>query len=73
MHADPLCEVGCPYAVRGFAFDYVKLMARLASTAIPGAAAAARRCNRATIDELWRLARVDRLVNVKRPYLEAVA
>jgi hypothetical protein len=22
MHADPLCEVGCPYAVRGFDFDY---------------------------------------------------
>ncbi len=23
MHEDPLCEVGCPYAVRGFDFDYV--------------------------------------------------
>lgn len=23
MHANPLCEVGCPYAVRGFDFDYV--------------------------------------------------
>jgi uncharacterized protein len=26
MHADPLCEVGCPYAVRGFDFDYVGLL-----------------------------------------------
>ncbi len=23
MSADPLCEVGCPYAVRGFDFDFV--------------------------------------------------
>jgi hypothetical protein len=26
MHDDPLCEVGCPYAVRGFDFDYVGLL-----------------------------------------------
>ena len=26
MHADPLCEVGCPYAVRGFDFDYVGIL-----------------------------------------------
>ena len=26
MHTDPLCEVGCPYAVRGFDFDYVGLL-----------------------------------------------
>ena len=26
MHADPLCEVGCPYAVRGFDFDYIGLL-----------------------------------------------
>jgi DUF2075 family protein len=26
MAADPLCEVGCPYAVRGFDFDYVGLL-----------------------------------------------
>lgn len=26
MHADPLCEVGCPYAVRGFDFDYVGVL-----------------------------------------------
>lgn len=23
---DPLCEVGCPYAVRGFDFDYVGIL-----------------------------------------------
>lgn len=26
MHEDPLCEVGCPYTVRGFDFDYVGLL-----------------------------------------------
>jgi DUF2075 family protein len=26
MHSDPLCEVGCPYAVRGFDFDYVGVL-----------------------------------------------
>ena len=26
MGADPLCEVGCPYAVRGFDFDYVGVL-----------------------------------------------
>jgi hypothetical protein len=26
MHKDPLCEVGCPYVVRGFDFDYVGLL-----------------------------------------------
>lgn len=26
MRADPLCEVGCPYVVRGFDFDYVGLL-----------------------------------------------
>jgi hypothetical protein len=26
MHEDPLCEVGCPYAVRGFDFDYIGLL-----------------------------------------------
>jgi len=26
MHEDPLCEVGCPYAVRGFDFDYVGIL-----------------------------------------------
>jgi DUF2075 family protein len=26
MHADPLCEVGCPYAVRGFDFDSVGVL-----------------------------------------------
>ena len=26
MHADPLSEVGCPYVVRGFDFDYVGLL-----------------------------------------------
>lgn len=26
MHQDPLSEVGCPYAVRGFDFDYVGLL-----------------------------------------------
>lgn len=26
MHDDPLCEVGCPYVVRGFDFDYVGLL-----------------------------------------------
>ena len=26
MHDDPLCEVGCPYAVRGFDFDYVGVL-----------------------------------------------
>lgn len=26
MHNDPLCEVGCPYVVRGFDFDYVGLL-----------------------------------------------
>lgn len=26
MHADPLCEVGCPYAVRGFDFDCVGVL-----------------------------------------------
>ena len=26
MHVDPLSEVGCPYAVRGFDFDYVGLL-----------------------------------------------
>lgn len=32
-----------------------------------------RRDRRATIDELWRCARVDRVVNVMRPYLEALS
>lgn len=26
MHTDPLCEVGCPYAVRGFDWDYVGIL-----------------------------------------------
>jgi hypothetical protein len=26
IHADPLCEVGCPYVVRGFDFDYLGLL-----------------------------------------------
>jgi hypothetical protein len=26
MHHDPLCEVGCPYVVRGFDFDYVGVL-----------------------------------------------
>ena len=26
MHEDPLCEIGCPYAVRGFDFDYVGVL-----------------------------------------------
>lgn len=26
MYDDPLCEVGCPYTVRGFDFDYVGLL-----------------------------------------------
>ncbi len=26
MHVDPLCEVGCPYVVRGFDFDYVGVL-----------------------------------------------
>lgn len=26
MRADPLCEVGCPYVVRGFDFDFVGLL-----------------------------------------------
>ncbi len=26
MHVDPLCEVGCPYAVRGFDFDCVGVL-----------------------------------------------
>lgn len=26
MSVDPLCEVGCPYAVRGFDFDYVGVL-----------------------------------------------
>lgn len=26
IHADPLCEVGCPYAVRGFDWDYVGIL-----------------------------------------------
>jgi DUF2075 family protein len=26
MHDDPLCEVGCPYAVRGFDFDWVGVL-----------------------------------------------
>lgn len=26
MHADPLCEVGCPYVVRGFDWDYVGVL-----------------------------------------------
>jgi hypothetical protein len=26
MHADPLCEVGCPYAVRGFDWDYIGIL-----------------------------------------------
>lgn len=33
----------------------------------------ARRGKRASLDELWRYARVDRVVNVMRPYLEAVS
>jgi len=32
----------------------------------------ARRARRATIDELWQFAEVDRVVNVMRPYLEAL-
>jgi DUF2075 family protein len=26
MHADPMCEVGCPYAVRGFDFDVIGVL-----------------------------------------------
>jgi DUF2075 family protein len=26
MHADPLCEVGCPYVVRGFDFDTIGVL-----------------------------------------------
>lgn len=26
IHEDPLCEVGCPYVVRGFDFDYVGIL-----------------------------------------------
>jgi hypothetical protein len=26
MNRDPLCEVGCPYAVRGFDFDYIGVL-----------------------------------------------
>src|SRR5262249_16297542 len=26
MHDDPLCEIGCPYAVRGFDFDHTGLL-----------------------------------------------
>ena len=26
MADDPLCEVGCPYAVRGFDYDYVGVL-----------------------------------------------
>lgn len=26
MHTDPLCEVGCPYVVRGFDYDYIGLL-----------------------------------------------
>jgi len=26
MHTDPLCEVGCPYTVRGFDWDYVGIL-----------------------------------------------
>ncbi len=26
MHQDPLCEVGCPYVVRGFDFDYIGIL-----------------------------------------------
>jgi DUF2075 family protein len=26
MHDDPLCEVGCPYAARGFDFDYIGVL-----------------------------------------------
>lgn len=26
MASDPLCEVGCPYAVRGFDYDYVGIL-----------------------------------------------
>lgn len=26
MYADPLCEVGCPYAVRGFDFDHIGVL-----------------------------------------------
>jgi DUF2075 family protein len=26
MHEDPLCEVGCPYEIRGFDFDFVGLL-----------------------------------------------
>jgi len=26
MASDPLCEVGCPYAVRGFDYDYVGVL-----------------------------------------------
>jgi predicted transcriptional regulator of viral defense system len=33
----------------------------------------ALRAKKATMDELWRYARVDRVANVMRPYLEAVA
>lgn len=33
----------------------------------------ARRSRKASMDELWRCARIDRVANVMRPYLEAVA
>ena len=26
MHSDPLCEVGCPYVVRGFDYDYLGVL-----------------------------------------------
>ena len=33
----------------------------------------ARRTKKASADELWRYAKIDRVANVMRPYLEAVA
>jgi hypothetical protein len=33
----------------------------------------ARRAKKASADELWRYARLNRVANVMRPYLEAVA
>ena len=32
----------------------------------------ARRSKRASTDDLWRYARIDRVLNVMRPYLEAL-
>jgi predicted transcriptional regulator of viral defense system len=53
--------------------DCFKFRAKVGMDVALEALREARRSRKATSDELWRYAKIDRVANVMRPYLEAVA